>query len=101
MISQSLASAVVLGWQQHPREESYDRRRVVRNDLIRLCRKKTAKRLARMVSELVNHRNLVHARDGAKWRARLYRMKFPFKVFRAILIEGNSRHTLLLGAIMD
>jgi hypothetical protein len=54
-----------------------------------------------MVPELVNHRNLVHARNRAKRRTPLYRIKFPVKIFRAILLKGNTRRTALLRAIMD
>jgi hypothetical protein len=43
----------------------------------------------------------VHARNSAKRRTSLYGIKFPLKIFHAILLEGNTRRTTLLLAIMD
>src|SRR5271165_4300995 len=87
--------------QKEPRKRlNQARRPEIRFDFLTAV-ENPGQRLARLLAEIVEHRGLTHAGDGAERRATLRLRSLALDVFHRVLFERNARTPPLLGTIVD
>jgi hypothetical protein len=89
------------GRQEHPRQSENDSGWSLALFITWLRREKSSERLLRLLAELIDHRNLVHAGYRAEGCARLHALVFALEILTRILLQRNARSAALLRAVVQ